>query len=94
MVTDQILIGTSDFVSSIAEDHLLAYAAKNCGFLSALQSMDNLFVNNNDSAKIKLALASYFLGLIHKLEKVTKLVSMNTKIHPIVRELLSIKLKT
>ena len=94
MVADRILIGTSDFVSSTTADYRLAYATEMCGCLSPLQSMDNFFVNNNDSAKIKLALASYFLGVIHKLEKETKLVSMNTKLRPIVRELLSIKLKT
>ena len=47
--------------------------------------MNNLFVKNNDYAKIELAIASDCLGVIRKLEKETKVVSINAKLYPIVR---------
>ena len=48
--------------------------------------------NNNDPARIELAIANDVLVAIHKLEKETKVVSMNTKLHSIVREHLFTKL--
>ena len=64
-----------------------------CRCLSSLQSINTIFVTNNDSAKIELAIDRDCLGVIQKLETETKLLSMNNKLHPIVREFISIKLK-
>lgn len=63
-----------------------------CGCLESLQRTSNIFVTNNDATKIEPAIASKCLVVIRKLEKETKIVSMNTKLHSIVREFLSIKI--
>ena len=46
-----------------------ACASEMCGCLVALQSMNNLFVTNNTTTNIELAIASDCLEVIHKLEK-------------------------
>ena len=87
VVTAQTLIGARDFVSSTTPDYQLAHVPEMCRCLAALQSISNLFLHNKDPTKIELAIACYCLGVIRKLEKKTIVVSMNTKLHPIVREL-------
>ena len=80
-----ILIGTSDFIFSTTVDYRSACAAEICRCLAAMQSANNLFVKNNDSTKMQLAIASDGLGVIRKFEKETKALSMNTKFHPTFR---------
>ena len=93
VVADRILMGTGDFISSNTLYYRSACAAEMCGCLASLQFINKLFVNNDDSAKIELATDRDCLGVIRKIEMETKLLSNNTKLHPIVREFLSIKLK-
>ena len=93
MVADRILIGAGDVVSYTTADHRSQCAAEMFGCLESLQRTSNIFVTNNDATKIEPAIASKCLVVIRKLEKETKIVSMNTKLHPIVRELIFIKLK-
>ena len=50
-------------------------------------------LKNKEPAKIELTIARDCLVVIRKLKTETKVVSMNTKLHPLVREFLSIKLK-
>ena len=64
-----------------------------CEFLEALQSIYKIFFDNEDGTKINLHITSDCLGVIIKLEKDFKVVSMSTKLHPIIRKFLSLNLK-
>ena len=68
------------------------FRAEICGCLVALQSIDKIFVDNDDSTKIKLCIASDCLRVIRKLEKESKVLIMSKKLQPIVREIISLKL--
>ena len=67
--------------------------AKTCGCLASPQSIEKLFVINEEATLINLHVFSDCLGVIRKLEKDSKLVSMSTKLHPIIRGFLSLQLK-
>ena len=58
-----------------------------------LQTMTTLFVYNKNSTQIKLYASRNFLGVIRKLEKESKFVSVSTKMYPMFIEFLSLKLK-
>ena len=59
---------------------------------SSLKSTDKLFVNNEYFTQINLHIDSYFLGVIRKPEKDSKLVSVSTKFHLIIRDFFALKL--
>ena len=93
IVTDQTITGVRDFITSTTPDYRSECTAEICRCLAALQITDKLFVGNEDATKINLHIASDCLGVIRKIEKHSKVVSMSTKLHPMIREFLYFKVK-
>ena len=63
------------------------------GRLAALQSIDKIFDDNDNVAQINLHMSRDYLGVIHKLEKESKVVSISTKLHHVIIDFLSLNLK-
>ena len=64
-----------------------------CGALAALQSTDYHLSNLNDSSIIDVSVATDYLGVTRRLIRQAQVVSITTKLHPIVREFLLLKSK-
>ena len=88
---NRTILGTGYLITSAASDRRSVHAAERRGSLAALQSMDYLFSNLYNNLKIDLRIAADFLGVIRKLEKQVKVISMVTSLHHIVREFLLIR---
>ena len=60
--------------------------------LAALQTIDKLFDYKNNFTQINLHAAINFFGVICKLEKESKVVSISTKLHTMIREFITFKI--
>ena len=92
-IADNIIIGSGDFISSASTDCRSTYATELCGVLAALQSIDYYLWQSKEDAKIDMSVATNCLGVITRLRRLTLIVTMSVKLHPIVREFLHLASK-
>ena len=85
VVADGTIIWVSDLITSTTQCYRLACVEEMYGCLDALQRIDKIFVHNKDATQINLYITSDCLGFIWKLEKDSKVVSMHTKLYPIIK---------
>ena len=86
LIVDQTIIGVGDFITSTTPGYRSACAAEMCGYLVDLQITHKLFDDNEIATQINLHIASDCIRVIRKLEKYSKVVSIHTKLHPIIKE--------
>ena len=91
--TERTIIGPGYFLTSTTLDYCSAHVVEICGCLVALQSIDDLFSDDDDSAQIDLHMSIDYLVFIKKLKKESKCISMSTKLHPKVREFINLNIK-
>ena len=88
VVADRTAIGTGDFLTSTTPDYRSVHEVDICGWIEDLQVIDKFIAKNDDVTQINLYIASDFLGVVRKIEKESKLVSMSTKLTPYLNNLL------
>ena len=93
MIANNVIIGSGDFISSASTDYRSTYAAELCGVRAALQSIDYYLSQLNDDTKIDISVATDCLGVICRLRRLALVITMSTKLHPIVREFLHLTSK-
>ena len=92
-IADSMIIGSGDFITSSSTDYRSAYAAELCGVLASLQSIDYYLSQLNNTTMLEVSVATDCLGGIRRLERQAQVITMSTKLHPIVREFLHLKSK-
>lgn len=93
VIADSTIIGTRDFITSSSKDYRSTYAAELCGALASLQSIDNYLSKSNDATMLEISVATDCLGIMRRLERHAQVITMSTKLCPIVREVLHLNSK-
>lgn len=92
VTVNETIIGLGDFLSSASLDCRSTCAAELCGVLAALQHVDHCMSQTQNNAKLYVSIATDCQGVIDRLQKLASLVTMHATSHPIVREILHLKM--
>ena len=92
VAVNETIIGSGDFLSSASLDYRTSYTAELCGVLADLQHVDHFLSQTQDDTKLCVSVAADYQGVIDRLQKLARIVTMSTTFYPIAREILHLKM--